>query len=56
MRECVVSGGEKTKPIFKGKAYAIRQKAKGTRNSYALVLLCPYALFAKQSQFADGVN
>jgi hypothetical protein len=43
---------EKTKPIIL-RAKVIRQKAKGIRN---FMLLCPCALFAKQSQFSSGVN
>jgi hypothetical protein len=39
------------KPILL-KAKVVRQKAKVIRNFYALVLLCPCALFAKQPQFA----
>ena len=44
---------EKTKPILrKGKS----DKAKGKRNQefYALMLLCTFALFAKQTQFLEG--
>ena len=47
--KCRIGDLVKTKPILKkGKS----DKAKGKRNSefYALVTLCSYALFAKQSQ------